>query len=298
MNTESLQLFIDVANLGSFANAARKHQKDPSKISRDIANLEEQLNITLFKRSTRALSLTQAGERYLGHITPIIDALNYALEDTQSIIDQPSGILKISASISYAHTCVVPLLDQFMQQYPDIHIELRLSDHIVNLHNEDIDLAFRLTPSFESDLIGIKLQNSTYHVCASPSYLNSHLPILQPADLQNHQCLVFTLPKYRSRWLFKNANNELEQIKIQSKLAISNALTLKKSTLNGLGLALLPNWVIKEEIEAKQLNTVLNDYQVTATDFETAVWMLYPSRKYLPQKVKVFIDFMKERLKS
>ncbi|BCE03830.1 LysR family transcriptional regulator [Marinicellulosiphila megalodicopiae] len=293
MNIQSLQLFIDVATLGSFADAARKLNEDPSKVSRNIAALESELSVQLFKRSTRSLSLTEAGQRYLLHITPIVEALSFANEDAKSVVNRPSGTLKISASTAFGQECLLPHIQSFMQLYPDIHIEMLLSDVNLNLHNEDIDLTFRLTPSFESDLIGTRLHATKYHLCASTDYIKSHLSISSPKDLQHHHCLVFALPKYRSRWLFKNEANELSQIKIQSKLAISSALALKQSAINGLGPAILPDWLIREELKTGQLKIILPQYQVTATDFDTAVWMLYPSKRFLPQKTRVFIDYIK-----
>ena len=305
MDLQALQSLVDVAQLGSFAAAAHKHNKDPSVISRQIAGLEAELQIRLFKRSTRKLSLTEAGARYLTRVRPLLAELAFAEEDAKALLERPSGVLKITASVAFGQECVLPYLARFMALYPYIDVELQLTDSNLDLLSEDIDLACRLSPAFTSDMVGIRLMPTRYWVCASPAYmaesgLNQHglhqHELNQPEDLAQHPCLVFALPKFRSRWQFKDPQGQIIEVKIPSRLAISSALALREATRNGLGPALLADWLITTDVAQGRLVRLFPEYQATATDFDTAAWLLYPSRQYLPQKTRVFIDFIRQQL--
>lgn len=296
MELRTLKLFIDVAKLGSFAEVARQQDCDPSQVSRAIAALERHLQVRLFKRSTRKLSLTEAGTRYLARIKPLLEELGYAQEEARQLNQTPSGQIRITASTAFGQVCLLPLLPAFYTTYPDIELELRLTDSNVDLFNDDIDLACRLAPSFQSDLIGIKLLDTQYRVCASPAYLDKQGPIERPEDLLHHQSVVLTLPQYRSSWQFKNTKRQVTEITIPSRLAVSNALALRECLLQGLGPGLAANWLIDKPIQTGALIDIFPDLQVTATDFQTGAWLLYPSRQYMPAKTRVMIDFLKKNI--
>ena len=202
METFALALFVDVAKLGSFAAVARKHDLDPSTVSRMMASLEDELQLRLFQRSTRKLALTETGEIYLMRVEPLLDELAHAEDEAKSVSHTPTGTLRITASIAFGQVCLLPHLEAFRKGYPDIKLDIKLTDAVVDLLTEHIDLACRLTPGFDSDLVGVKLFDTRYHVCASPGYIRSAPKITEPDDLAAHSCLVFDLPFYRTRWLF------------------------------------------------------------------------------------------------
>lgn len=295
MDIKSLELFIDVAETGSFANAARKHDRDPSQVSRTIAAMETQLRFQLFKRSTRKLSLTEAGERYLNRVRHVIDELDFAVEEARQLVQIPSGKLRITASTSFGQICLLPLLPEFYKRHPEIELDLQLTDKNLDLITEDIDLACRLAPGFQSDLIGVKLFDTQYSICASPSYIESHAPIKSPSDISEHDCVVLDLPSYKNRWQFLNANKSIEEVKIRSRICVSNALALKECLLYGMGPGLAADWLVKDEIQNGKLVKLFPDLRVSATDFSTAAWLLYASRKYLPSKTRAMIDYLKEQ---
>lgn len=296
MEIEALALFVDVAEAGSFADAARRRNIDPSQVSRTIAALEKNLQIRLFKRSTRKLSLTEAGERYLARIVPVLEEMNFAAEEARELTQRPSGLIRMTASTAFGQVCLLPILPAFYEAYPNIEIELQLSDSNIDLFSEDIDLACRLAPSFQSDLIGVKLFDTCYRVCASPSYLKKSKPITQPQDLKEHKNIVLALAHYRSRWLFKDAENQLSEVKVQSRFAVSNALALRECLLKGMGPGLAADWLIDRDIASGDLVDLFLQLRVTATDFNTGAWLLYPSRHYMPLKTRVMIDFLKKHL--
>jgi DNA-binding transcriptional LysR family regulator len=296
MDISVLQTFIEVVRKGSFAAVARGQNLDPSSISRSISGLEQELGIRLFQRTTRKLSLTEAGMTYFQRIEPLIEEMQQAVDVVKEVSGKPQGTLRITASASFGLKRIVPLLPEFEAMYPDLVIDLLLTDYRVDLLAERIDLAIRLGQLQDSTLIAQKLMSTPYSVCASPNYLQQYGNLDQPEDITKHNCLLFPLAGFRSRWLFRDQQGKISEIPVSGRTIISNALGLQQCAIAGMGLALLPHWLIDEELESGKLVKVLSHYDVTATDFETSTWLVYPSRTYVPLKVKVFIDFLKERL--
>ena len=295
MDTKSLKLLVNAAKLGSFAAVARKLDIDPSSVSRTISSLEENLGLRLFQRTTRQLELTEAGEIYLNRITPLLNEFDYALNEAHKVSKEPGGNLRMTASISFGQICLLPHLKEFNRLYPDIKIELQLTDSVVDLVAGGIDLACRLSPKLNSELIGTRLFDTRYYVCVSPDYFNTMPKVNSPEDLEQHKCLVFTLPDYRSQWIFKDTDSTQTKVQINSDVSISSALALKECALNGMGPALLAGWLVEPELKSGKLISLLEQYEVSAEDFNTSVWLLYPSRNFLPMKTRAMIDFLKTK---
>jgi DNA-binding transcriptional LysR family regulator len=291
-----LQTFIEVVRKGSFAAVARGQNLDPSSISRSISGLEQELGIRLFQRTTRKLSLTEAGMTYFQRIEPLIEEIQQAIDVVKEVSGKPQGTLRITASVSFGLKCIVPLLAEFEAMYPDLLVDLLLTDYRVDLLAERIDLAIRLGQLQDSTLIAQKLMSTPYSVCASPNYLLQYGELNQPEEITKHNCLLFPLAKFRSRWLFRDRQGKISEIPVSGRTIISNAIGLQQCAIAGMGLALLPDWLIEQELESGKLVKILPHYDVTATDFETSAWLVYPSRTYIPLKLKVFIDFLKECL--
>lgn len=296
MNLQTLQLVALVAQRGSFALAAKERDLDPSIVSRAIAGLEEELGIRLFQRTTRRMSLTEAGDLYLRRIEPLIEEMERARVEALDVSAAPAGTLRISASVSFGQSMIVPLLPAFRHRYPDLKVEGIFTDANLDLVSERIDLAVRLAPIIEGDLIATRLRNTQYRVVASPAYLADAPPVTKPSELGRHRVLLFTLRAFRSRWIFRDRAGQIEEVSIEGDITLSPAGSLRDAVLLGLGIALLPNWLVDEHIATGRLVRLLPDLDVTATTFDTAVWLVYPSRAYLPNKVRVMIDFLKESL--
>ncbi len=295
MNVDTLNLFVEVSQLKSFAAVARKRELDPSLVSRSIAKLEQELRMRLFQRSTRNLELTEAGEIYLNRIKPLLSEFDHALDEAHKVSTGACGTLRMTTSVSFAQISIIPLIEEFKNAYPNIKLELVLTDSVVDLVADGIDLACRLGPKNDSELIGTRLLEPQYHVCVHPNYFDSHPAITKPEDLEQHKCIVFTMPEYRSQWLFKDKESNYSQVKINSDITISSGLALRDCARFGMGPALLADWMINDDINNGKLITILNDYQVTAENFDSAIWLLYPSRNYLPNKTRIMIDFLKSK---
>ncbi len=297
MDLSVLQTFIEVIRQGSFAAVARERNIDPSSVSRSISGLEKELGVRLLQRTTRQLAPTEAGINYFNRIEPLLEEMQQAMELVTEVSGQPKGTLRITASVSFGIKCIVPLLAEFEAIYPDVSVDLLLTDSRLDLVAERVDLAVRLGKLKDSTLIAQRLISTKYSVCASPDYLDQQRPLHQPEDIAHHNCLLFPFPGFNSHWLFRNRQMEITKIPVKGRTIISNAIGLQQCAIAGMGLALLPHWLINDDLDSGSLRQVLPSYDVTATDFQTSAWLVYPSRSYIPLKVQVFIDFLKKKMK-
>ena len=296
MDIESIQLMIDVARQASFAKVARQRDLDPSSVSRTIAQVEAELGFRIFQRTTRSMSLTEAGAHYIRKVEPALQELDAATEEAGALSATPKGRLRMTASVAFGNRCLVPLLPQLRKEFPGLQLELILTDSNLDLVGEGIDLAIRLGPSLSGDLIGTKLFETRYRVCASAVYLGRVPKFRKPSDLSTVASLLFTYPEFRSRWLFRNNRGVVTEVPVKGDILISNALALRESALAGLGPALLPNWLIDDDIANRRLVDVFPAYHATATTFDTAAFVLYPNRAFLPTKVRLTINFLRQQL--
>ncbi|MEM1424939.1 MAG: LysR family transcriptional regulator [Cyanobacteria bacterium P01_H01_bin.130] len=298
MDISVLHLFVEVMNQGNFAAVARARNIDPSSVSRAIAGLESELGIRLFQRTTRRLSPTEAGVLYFERIEPLLEEMQRAIDVTTEMSEQPKGTLRVTASVSFGHHCIVPLLPKFTARYPDLTIDLRLTDAVVDLLAERIDVAVRLGILSDSTLMAQRLIPTYYVVCASPSYLQKIGSLQDPQEISRHNCLLFPLAGFRSRWIFRNQMGTRQEVPVSGNTVLSSAIALRQCAIAGMGLVLLPHWLVREELQTGQLINVFPNHEVTATEFHTAAWLVYPSRTYVPRKVWAFMDFLKEAIPS
>lgn len=297
MDIAALQTVVLVAQHGSFAAAARVLNVDPSSVSRTVSGVENSLGLRLFQRSTRVLRMTEEGDVYLKSIIPLLEGLEQAHDTATALQQSPRGRLRMTASVAFCHECIVPALAAFRAKYPEVSVELLPTDATLDLAAQGIDLAIRLAPAPEGDLVASRLLHTRYRVCASPAYLDRHGPIAAPSDLTEHDCLRFALPGYRSRWQFRQKQADAFSVTIDGTLIIDNALAMRQAAVAGLGPALLADWLIAGDLAAGRLVDVFPDHDCTATTFETGAWALYPTRQYLPRKVRVMIDHLREHLR-
>jgi DNA-binding transcriptional LysR family regulator len=296
MNLDALDLFVAVARRGSFAAVARDRDVDPSTISRAIGELEAELGLRLFQRSTRSLRLTEAGDLYLARVEPLADELARARDEAMNVTRTPHGVLRLTASVPFGQVRIMPLLAEFRRLYPGLKLECLFTDDNVDLIADRIDLAIRLGPAIEGDLIAARLMDTRYRVVASPAYLDCHPPPTKPADLSRHRVLQFNVHAYRSRWLFRHAAGRVEEVPIDGDITLSPVSALLAAAIDGIGPALLPDWLVDDAIADGRLVHLLRECDAAATTFDTGAWLVYPSRAYLPTKVRVMIEFLKRRI--
>ena len=294
MELSTLQTFAAVARAGSFAARARETGVDPSAISRAIAGLEEELGWRLFDRTTRRLALTEAGRLYLDRVAPLLRGLAEAAEVAGDAVNEPIGRLVITSSVAFGERWLLPRVETFRARYPRITFDLRLTDATVDMTSEGVDLALRLGPRVEGSLVAAKLFETRYHVVAAPDYVRRHGAPTEPSDLATHDGVMFPLPGYRSRWrLRRSGSDAVVEVSPKPVLTISNALALRRAALSGLGVALLADWTVAHDIARGRLVDLFPSHEATAADFDTAAWIVYPTRDYVPSRLRVFVEHLR-----
>jgi len=296
MDLETLELFVEVMEKGSFAGAARSRNIDPSSVSRTIAKLERELSVRLFQRTTRKLQPTEAGAIYYDRIAPIIDEIELAKQMATDLGTTPRGTLRFTASTVFSSQKIVPILPEFARRFPSLKMEIILSDSYLDLIAERIDLALRLGTLQDSSYIVRKLRGMEFYVCASPNYLQKYGWPNDPLQIKDLNCLLFPRQGNNLNWLFKDPRGKIIEIPIKGQYLLTNSLAIKQCAIAGMGLTLLPDWLVSEEIKSGSLVRLFPNYEVTTTDQPSAIWLLYPSRNYLPLKTQVFIDYLAEKL--
>jgi len=295
MDIRNLTLFCDVARLGSFAAAARAQDCDPSAVSRAIAGLETELGARLFHRSTRSLALTEAGRLFLPAAEHAVDEIEGARSRLSETSDAVTGTLRLGASVSFGQIVLVPLLAEMRARFGDLSIELVLSDDNADLAAEGIDLAVRLAPRVEADVVCCRLMPTRYHVVAAPPWIEVYGRPNRPERLADLHCLRLMLSPFSDRWLFRQKTGDaVTEVPVQGRLSFSNPRAMADAMLAGLGPALLPDWLVKMSLSAGYAVDLFSNHDVTATSFDTAAWLVYPSRTHLPFKTRAMIAFLRE----
>ncbi len=295
MDMRDLELALLVQAQGSIAGAARVLDLDPSSVSRSLSALEAELGVRLFHRTTRKLSTTEEGAAYLQRVAPLVEEMRAAAQAASGARQAPSGTLRMTASVAFACQMLVTVLPAFSERYPEISVELISSDANLDLVEQGIDLAVRLAPAPKGDLVSSKLMDTRYHLVASPAYLARVGGVKTPEGLRDHNCLRYALPGFGDVWRFRSDAEPFE-VRVTGRHKFSNALALLEAAREGLGVALLADWLVAEDLAAGRLVELCPRYQGTVSDFETAAWVLYPNRRYLPRKTRVMIDFLRESL--
>ncbi|MEM9708698.1 MAG: LysR substrate-binding domain-containing protein [Pseudomonadota bacterium] len=294
MDLSSLRIFKECVARGSFAAAARALDLDPSAVSRSIAALEASLGLRLFERSTRHIALTEAGALYHGRVAPVLGDLDDAAEAAKDLGKGPKGRLRVSASTAFGERVIVPMLGAFLASYPDLSMDLRLTDAQVDLVADRLDLAIRLTPEAPPDTIIRKLCATRYRVVAAPSY-RPPITLAEPGDLSACDCLLFALPGFRDLWRFRQGSDVID-VPINGRLEVTGAAAIAAAARSGIGPALLAEWLVAEDLASGRLVDLFPAYDVTATGFDNAAWLLTPSRRYEPLKTRVFATALRDHV--
>jgi DNA-binding transcriptional LysR family regulator len=298
MDTEHLRTFVEVVQQGSFAAAARKFDIDPSGVTRAIANLERDLGFRLLERTTRQLMLTEAGKVYHENACKLLQHLQQAIDEARDLAGCPEGLVRVATSVSYGYAVLLPLLPALREAHPGLELDLVLSDSAIDILAERVDVALRPRQEFDTSLIGTRLVEPRYRVCASPDYLKRQSGPQTPGDLAERDCFRCALGDAQSQWKFRDAAGTVQTVEIGGWLVASNSLVLHRAALDGHGPALLADWLIAEDLAAGRLIDLFPDHDVSTADSDDAIWLLYPSRAYLPRRVRSFIEFMRQRLRS
>lgn len=287
-----MRIFTQVVEAGSFSAAARQLGSTPSSVSRQINDLEDSLGTRLFQRTTRNLSLTEAGELYFDRALSIINEVEEARRAISQLDGVPSGTLRLSVPGSFSRRHIIPTIINFQNQYPDVEVVLSASDQIIDMVENRIDLSIRVGHLNDSSLVARKLASNLRHVYASPAYLKKHGMPRCPEDLVNHNCMTFRSHPGSNLWKFKGPKGQCE-VQATGNLFCNDAESLVAAAVEGHGIVLVPEWLASCEVENGVLKRILTKY--VPVPKEVGIFALYPRQRYLAPKVRAFIDFCVER---
>lgn len=288
----SMRTFRRVVELQSFSAAANDQRLSNGAVSKQVAELEARLGVTLLTRTTRRLRLTDAGRAYYERCARILDDI----EETELALGAhqatPRGSLKINCPMSLGLLHIAPLIPVFAERYPDIQLELVMNDRRVALIEEGFDVALRAgDPLEDSSLIARRLQSIHRVLCASPGYLKRFGEPTTPEALAEHRCLLYSLGTVPDVWRLGYAGKTIEQ-RVNATLIANSSIALREALLAGMGIALTPTFVVSADLKAGRLTEIMPTYRPP----EQGLYILYPTSRYLSPKVRCFVDFMVDQL--
>lgn len=287
----AIPVFVAIIENGSFSKAAEQLGITKSAVSKRITALEANLGVKLLYRSTRKLSLTEAGERYFQYAQEALHAAQQAKNAVTELQGIAKGTLRVSAPMSFGRLHLAPVIPVFLKQYPQVNMQLDMNDTWSDVIAEGFDIAIRGGQLSDSSLVARKLAPIRSILCASPDYLQKYGTPKLPQELIKHNCILYSYHTVVNEWQFIN-NDEMETVRVKGNYQVNNSEALKESLIQGLGIGRLPTFVAGTDLKTGKLQPILNEYLMP----EKAIYAVFPERQYLPQKVRVFIDFLVQYL--
>lgn len=284
---QEMEVFVAVVNSGSFVGAADALEMSKPAVSRYVDALEQRLGVRLLQRTTRRLSLTEAGRSFFQHAQEIIAALESAEAQLGDDAAQPVGRIRINVPVTFGVTHLAPLWARFLAQYPKLELDISLNDRQVDLVEEGFDLAVRIGALGNSSLISRRLATSGMRLAAAPEYLAAHGIPQRPEDLLQHQIIAYSYWSGRDNWEFDGPDGKAS-VHTRNRVYTNNGDTCRRIALDGGGILLQPDFIIGPDLRAGALVEVLPEYHCQ----QLGIYAVYPSRKHLPHKVRCMVDFL------
>jgi DNA-binding transcriptional LysR family regulator len=287
----ALEAFVRVAETQSFSEAARRLRVGKSVISREVAALEAELGVRLINRTTRSLSLTDAGRSYFERAQRVLADLEEANRAVSEHRESPRGRLRVSAPLSFGFLHLAPALSDFVDSYPDVNLEVALNDRYVDLVNEGFDVAVRIGSLEDSRLIARKLAPARIVCCASPKYIGEHGAPETPADLKSHECFCNFNSGLGREWRFQHLDGTPWPVTVSGRIGLDNGDAVRVCALNGRGIALLPSFIVGADVKSGALVSLLEPF----TPQRASINAVYPHARHLSSAVRAFVDFLARR---
>ena len=284
-----LRSFVAVVNAGSFVRAAEQLQSSTAAVSRRLAGLERELGVRLLNRTTRRLDLTESGRQFHADASAILQALEEAEERINCASEQVRGSLRIAAPLTFGTQCLGPLLPGFLQQYPELRLQVQLEDQLSDLIADQVDLAIRIGWLPDSSYVATRIADVERVVCASPDYLERCGTPRTPDDLKSHNCLHYNNLSLRDEWSFRVEQGSVS-VAVGGSLCANNGELLREAALQGIGIVALPRFMVAEALDSARLQPLLSNYSTTPL----ALQVVRPSRAFTPARVRLFIEFLQQ----
>ena len=286
--------FVKVVETESFSETARQLGSTPSAVSRAIARLERALGTRLLHRTTRKLRLSESGQQVYERCVDMVNAAQAVMESSGQFHIEPQGIIRISVPKAVGHFMLHPHLPEFLALYPQIDIQLLLEDRYIDLIDDGVDLAIRITEQPPGGLMGRKLIDIDHLICATPEYLQKNGIPQHPHDLKQHQCIYLGEQANDSKWKFQQEQKSIT-VPVRGRYAANHTGVRLSAALQHLGIASLPYFVARHALEQGTLAQVLPDWHFK-TNYSGGAWLLYPPTRHVPPKLSVFIQYLAEKL--
>lgn len=290
---ERERMFVAVMETGSFAAAAARLGFSSGQASKLVSRLEGDLGVRLLNRTTRAVSATEAGQSYFERIRALIEEFDALDEAVKTRSGSVAGRLRITAPLSFGNAQLAPVLADFAQDFPGIQLEVNFTDRIVSLVDEGFDAALRIGVPADQGLIARKLCEARIVVVASPAYLAAHGVPSRPADLAGHDCIIDTNFRGRNNWAFRQGGAPVT-VSVSSRLHLSSADACVSAAVAGLGITLVPGFVVGEQLRSGQLVALLTGFEAPPMPVQA----MYPPGRHLALKVRALVDFLAERFRG
>jgi DNA-binding transcriptional LysR family regulator len=283
----AIRLFVRLVECGSFSAVGREEGIGQPAVSKQIGALERHLGAQLVLRTSRQVVITDAGQTFYESARPLVDdfdALESSVGDRQQ---SPRGVVRVDTAPAHGRLCITPLLPEFFRRYPDVAIELSVSNRQIDLVGEGVDLAIRHGRLASSSLTARKLSDTDFVLVASPGYLAAHGVPTRVADLDKHACIVFANGRERYPWTFKTRKERVSYVP-HGSLLTGDAEHIRAAVLCGLGIAQAPFWLVAKEIQSGEIQVLLPDLQPEPVP----VHLVYPAGRRVPMRVRVFIEYL------
>jgi DNA-binding transcriptional LysR family regulator len=295
---DSLRIFVITLQKGSLSAAGRSLSLSPATISRRISALEDELGVQLVDRNSRNLKVTETGRVFVKHAELVLEAMAQAEEAARDSRLLPEGRLRIHSRTQIGLRVIAPLLPKFAKLYPDIHVEIKLSEHSVNIVEEDFDIDIRTGESNDSSFIIKRLLSSDEILVASPAFVASHPRIKTPPDLQQVRCLTYRRDGESTSWKYVDNEGVIQELAIQGTLVSNNGELLRLAAIDGMGVALLSEAAVRSCLQDGTLVRLLPDYRFAVRAFSNGVYAVFRQSRTLPVKVRAFLDFATAELQG
>lgn len=282
-----IRAFVQVFDAGGFSSAARQHGRSKALLSKYVTDLEDYLGVRLMNRTTRKLSLTEAGEAYYREASQLLQQLD---DLDASILDQtaaPRGLLRVSAPRNFGEMILAPAIFSFVASHPEVTLDLRLEDRFVDLVEEGIDLALRISAAQDSSLIARRIADMQHAVCVSPNYLKGRSVPKRPEDLRGHACIIDTNLQGQANWRLVE-NGQTISVHVNGPVRVNSPLSARDAAVAGLGVALLPGYLADPLLKSGELVRILEGFVQTGASLQA----VYPHRRHLAGKVRALIDHL------
>lgn len=287
-----IEVFVKVVECGSFTEAAERLEVSKSVVSKYVTRLETSLNARLLNRTTRRLSLTEVGRAFYERSAQSLSEIDDAVQEVSRMSGNPTGLLKLNTPMSFGILHVAPHLPEFMQRYPEITVEMNLDDRKVDIIEPGFDVSIRIADLPNASFVARRLGPCNHHIVASADYIDREGRPSVPSDLAKYNVLTYQHQASRAEWHFHSREGGISSVSVGGRFQVNNSLALREAVLGGLGVARMPSFAVAKDIRSGDLIQLLPGYST----LELSIYAIYPERRHLSPKARVFVDFMASKI--